>query len=175
MTKKEIRTKMILLRKNQQTKDRRIKNSSIIEQIKKHEKFMNAKTVSIFYPMADEINLLELLKTDKTFLFPKVIKTDMEFYVYHKNMKWTKSSFGVMEPHDEEQMYRDSIDLMIVPALAISKDRSRVGYGKGFYDRYIKNHDIKYTLGVIYDFQEVEHIETTPLDQRLDAYIKGSL
>ena len=62
----------------------------------------------------------------------------MEFYVYHKNMKWTKSSFGVMEPHDEEQMYRDSIDLMIVPALAISKDRSRVGYGKGFYDRYIK-------------------------------------
>ena len=49
MTKKEIRTNMILLRKNQQTKDRRIKNSSIIEQIKKTRKNSRMqKTVSIF-------------------------------------------------------------------------------------------------------------------------------
>ena len=46
---------------------------------------------------------------------------------------------------------------------------------KVFMTAILKNHDIKYTLGVIYDFQEVEHIDTTPLDQRLDAYIKGSL
>ena len=64
---------------------------------------------------------------------------------------------------------------MIVPALAISKNNSRVGYGKGYYDRYIKDHKIKYKLGVIYDFQEVDEIETTPLDQKLDEYIKGSL
>lgn len=175
MTKKEIREKMILLRKNQSIEDKRMKNQSIIEQIKHHEKFIKANTVSIFYPMQDEINLLELLKTDKTFLFPKVIQSDMEFYIYHKDMKWEKSSFGVTEPANQEHIYKDSIDLMIVPALAISKDKSRVGYGKGFYDRYIKNHDIKYTMGVIYDFQEVEHIETTSLDQRLDTYIKGSL
>ena len=64
---------------------------------------------------------------------------------------------------------------MIVPALAISPSRDRVGYGKGFYDKYIKSHHIKYTLGVIYDFQEVKHIDTTSDDQRLDQYIKGSL
>ncbi len=175
MKKREIRNKMILMRRNQSLVEKQNRDQSILTQIRNHPHFINAKTVSIFHPISDEIDLTELLEIDKTFLFPRVHQSNMEFYVYHKNMKWIKSSFGISEPSTEETLYQDTIDLMIVPALAISKNNSRVGYGKGYYDRYIKDHKIKYKLGVIYDFQEVDEIETTPLDQKLDEYIKGSL
>lgn len=175
MTKQALRDMMIELRNHQSIDDKKTKDQSIIKKIKQHHQFKDAHVVSIFYPMKNEINLLELLNEDKHFLFPRVHKDQMEFYIYHKDMKWEKSKFGVYEPSNNEQMYQGKIDFMIVPALAISKDNSRVGYGKGFYDKYIDTHDIAYTLGVIYDFQEVEKIETTSFDQQLDEYIKGSL
>ncbi len=175
MMKQALREKMIKLRNSQTEHDKQIKNQSIITQIRNHDHFLKAKTVALFYPMMGEIDLLDLLTENKIFLFPRVCKNEMDFYMYHKQMTWEKSKFGVREPARSEQIFHDKIDFMIVPALAISKDRSRVGYGKGFYDQYIQKHDIKYAIGVIYDFQEVETIETTSFDQRLDEYIKGSL
>jgi 5-formyltetrahydrofolate cyclo-ligase len=165
MTKSDIRKKMLSLRSKQTSKDKNLRDLSIINQISSHQKFISAKTVAIFYPMKNEIDLLKLLSYDKIFLFPKV---------NHEHIEFEKSSFGVLEPSGNN-MYKDKIDLMIVPALAISKELDRVGYGKGFYDRYILNHDIGFTLGVIYDFQELDYIDTSTFDRKLDQYIKGSL
>lgn len=174
MTKKGIRKNMIGLRLKQALKDKHLRDQHIIKQITSHEKFISAKTVAIFYPMKNEIDLLKLLSLDKIFLFPKVNQNDLEFYIFDEHIKFEKSSFGVLEPIGDS-IYKDKIDLMIVPALAISKKLDRVGYGKGFYDRYILNHDIGYTLGVIYDFQELDHIDASSFDRKLDQYIKGSL
>ncbi|BCR35139.1 5-formyltetrahydrofolate cyclo-ligase [Mariniplasma anaerobium] len=174
MTKKDIRKSMMLIRSKQTPEDKNLRDQHIIKQIKVHEKFISAKTVAIFYPMKSEIDLLQLLSSDKIFLFPKVNQDDLDFYIFDEYIEFEKSSFGVLEPTGDN-IYKDKIDLMIVPALAISKEFDRVGYGKGFYDRYISNHDIEYTLGVIYDFQELNHIDASPLDRKLDQYIKGSL
>lgn len=175
MTKSDIRSEMIMRRKQQNEQEKLLKNKTIIEQIKNHHAYICAKSVALFYPMKDEVNLLELLNEKKTFLFPRVRKDKMDFYIYHQDIKWTKSKFGVTEPDQTETTYQKTIDLMIVPALAISMDKDRVGYGKGYYDQYISHHDITYTLGVIFDFQEVKYIKSTPNDQRLDDYIKGTL
>lgn len=174
MTKKEIRNLMFGKRANQNIDEKMIRDQHIINQIISHQKFIQAKTIALFYPMKSEINLLALLKQDKVFLFPKVNKEDLDFYVYKKDMIFEPSKFGVLEPTGND-LYTEMIDLMIVPALCISKECDRVGYGKGFYDRYIQNHDIDYTLGVIYDFQEVDYIEVSSFDQKLNQYIKGSL
>lgn len=174
MTKKDIRKKMILLRSKQTIKDKNLKDQHIIKQIMSHQRFISAKTVAIFYPMKNEIDLLKLLSQDKIFLFPKVNHENLDFYVFDELIEFEKSNFGVLEPIGD-QIYKDKIDLMIVPALAISKELDRVGYGKGFYDRYIQNHDIEFKLGVIYDFQELDHIDASPFDRKLDHYIKGSL
>jgi 5-formyltetrahydrofolate cyclo-ligase len=174
MTKSDIRKKMLSLRSKQTSKDKNLRDLSIINQISSHQKFISAKTVAIFYPMKNEIDLLKLLSYDKIFLFPKVNQDHLEFHIFDEHIEFEKSSFGVLEPSGNN-MYKDKIDLMIVPALAISKELDRVGYGKGFYDRYILNHDIGFTLGVIYDFQELDYIDTSTFDRKLDQYIKGSL
>lgn len=175
MIKSEIRKTMLSKRKEQSIEDKTIRNQDIIKKIRNHPKYKEAQVVAIFYPMGDEINLLDLLNDHKTFLFPRVKGSMMDFYVYHKDMVFIRSNFGVLEPAQTETIYQNEIDLMIVPALAIDQSLSRVGYGKGYYDKYISQHTISYTLGVIYDFQEVDDIEVTPMDQKLDAYIKGSL
>ncbi|MCD4827665.1 MAG: 5-formyltetrahydrofolate cyclo-ligase [Acholeplasmataceae bacterium] len=174
MTKKEIRDLMIEKRKNQNSEEKMIRDQHIIDQIISYQKFIQAKTVALFYPMGKEINLLKLLKQDKIFLFPRVNGKNLDFYIYTKDMVFEKSRFGVLEPK-ADQVYTDKIDFMVVPALCISKACHRVGYGGGYYDRYIQNHKIDFTLGVIYDFQELNHFEISSFDQKLNHYIKGSL
>ena len=175
MTKNEIRTYMLDLRTKQAIKEKKQRDQSIVSQIRNHQYYQQAKTVTIFYPMKGEIDLLSLLKDDKIFLFPRVNKDHLDFYQYRPFIPFHKSSFGVMEPSDHEEKYEGSYDLVIVPALAISKEKDRIGYGKGFYDKFISTSNIKYTLGVIYDFQELDHIDASSFDQKLDDYIKGSL
>ncbi len=175
MTKVEVRKLMIDLRLKQTSKEKKQRDQDLIEKIKNHPYYKQAQTVTLFYPMNGEIDLLKLLKEHKTFLFPRVQGNHLDFYKYHPYMAFHKSNFGVMEPSEKETKYQGTYDLVIVPALAISKDKDRIGYGKGFYDRFISSHDIKHTLGVIYDFQELDQIETSSFDQKLDDYIKGSL
>ncbi len=175
MTKTEIRKLMMDLRLKQTPKEKKQRDQDIIEKIKNHPYYIQAKTVTLFYPMNGEIDLLKLLKDHKTFLFPRVQGDHLDFYKYRPFMAFHKSTFGVMEPNEKEVKYQGSYDLVIVPALAISKEKDRIGYGKGFYDRFISNHNIKFTLGVIYDFQELDQIVASSFDQKLDDYIKGSL
>lgn len=175
MTKNEIRTYMLDLRTKHAFKGKKQRDQSIVSQIRNHPYYQQAKTVTIFYPMKGEIDLLSLLKDDKIFLFPRVNKDHLDFYQYRPFIPFHKSGFGVMEPSDHEEKYEGSYDLVIVPALAISKEKDRIGYGKGFYDKFISTSNIKYTLGVIYDFQELDHIDASSFDQKLDDYIKGSL
>lgn len=174
MNKSQIRLNMLKLRANQDPSDKIRRDQNIVNQIVEHPKFIKAKTVALFYPTRDEINLLALLKFNKTFLFPKVEINGLDFHIFSNKTKFEKSSFGILEPK-ENDIHHKNIDLMIVPALAISIDKHRIGYGKAYYDRYIASHDIGYKIGVINDFQEIEQIETSPHDQKLDEYIKGSL
>ena len=175
MTKKEIRNLMIDARLKQTPKEKKQRDRDLLNKIRNHPYYIEAHTVTLFYPMKGEISLLDLLKDDKTFLFPRVNGKNIDFYVYHKFMVFHKSTFGVMEPNDKEEKYTGSYDLVLAPALAISKEKDRIGYGKGFYDRFILNHNVKHTLGVIYDFQELDHIDASSFDQKLDDYLKGSL
>lgn len=174
MMKNAIRKTMLDLRSELNFDEKKLRDQHIIEQIESHEKFINAKTVAIFYPMKSEIDLLKLLTHDKIFLFPRVNKRKLDFLIYNEQTVFSKSGFGVLEPIGNN-IYKSTIDLMLVPALAISPALDRIGYGKGYYDSYIRENDIKYKIGVIYDFQEVKEINSTSMDQKLDQYIKGSL
>ena len=173
MTKKELRSLMLDQRKAM-SMDEKIRQSSIIvDCIRQDQRYQHASVIALFYPMKDEVNLLSLLKDDKKFLFPRVEKDGIHFYLYHKNMVWETSNFGVREPHKSEFDYTDHIDLMLTPALAISHDLYRIGYGKGFYDRFLQTNRPHHVIGVIYDFQYVSYVEHDDYDQQLDDVITG--
>jgi len=172
--KKEIRIEMIKKRKALSDFDKKKLDSKIVDAIRNDDDYKKALCVAIYYPMDDEINLLELTQDDKIFVIPKVVKNQIHFYQFHNKTQLIQSQFGVMEPK-ETQLMDEKIDYMITPALAISKDLYRIGYGKGFYDRFINRNRPKHVIGAIYDFQEVLSFETNEFDQKLDRYIKVSL
>lgn len=172
MIKKVIREMMLIKRDALSQDDVLKKSAALVKKIQASERYKNAQTVGLFYPMRNELDLRELLKDqNKTFFFPKVEGDMLQFYEVDDQTTFIKSAFGVLEPSQAKPMEK-TIEYLIVPALAISKSHHRIGYGKGFYDKYIKNHPQSFTLGVIYDFQEVEGIETEAHDQVLNAYIK---
>jgi len=152
--------------------EKEVMDKHIVSQILNDQRYQEAETVGLFYPRATEIDLRALLSGNKTFLFPKVIDDDIVFYPYHPEMRFTKSAFGVYEP-DEGTPYLKVIDYMLMPALAIDLNGHRIGYGKGFYDRYLKAHRPKTALGVIYSFQLIDHIDHSEFDQTLDGYVNG--
>ena len=69
----------------------------------------------------------------------------MNFYKLDENEKLLKSKFGVEEPLGlKEKLYtKNKIDLMIVPGVGFDKDNNRIGFGKGYYDKYLENTNIK--------------------------------
>lgn len=171
MTKKEIRKIMLEKRDKLDKKEHKIKNQNIIEKIRQDKRYIKSNDIAIFYPFGAEINLIPLTKDNKNFYIPRVEKDGMHFYKFDKNTRLKKSKFGIPEPTSGE-ICDERIDFMIVPALAISKDKYRIGYGGGYYDKFIGKNNLKHKIGVIFDFQEIDYIPVEKFDQKLDDYIK---
>ena len=111
----------------------------LTEKLVQTEEYKNSKNIMLFYPLPDEVNLLLLLK-DKTknFYLPRIKGEELECCVYKKGDKLCESCFHTLEPVCEA-CNKTNIDMVIVPALAVDKNGYRLGYGGGFYDRFLSD------------------------------------
>ena len=106
---------------------------------------------------------------------PRVLgKGWMEFYYIDSFEGFVISSLGVPEPPEDPAKLADEPEvLLLMPGLAFDRDHNRIGYGGGFYDRYLERYIAKgtkfYKPALAYDFQIVDHIPTAPFDIRVDA------
>lgn len=134
MTNKDnLRQKAKKIRK---TLDMKTISNNIVANIQELEAYKQAKHVMLFYPKAQEVDLRELLNDDKMFYLPRVSGDELEICPYKKNDELIVSDFGVLEPVSES-VSKSLIDLVFVPALCVDEQCNRIGYGKGFYDRFL--------------------------------------
>lgn len=110
-------------------------SKQLVENLRKTEEYKQSQNVMIFYPKGDEVNLLSLLEDDKNFYLPKIDGQNLLCCPYGLGDELCESCFKTKEPLSEP--VKDSIDLVIVPALAVDKNNYRLGYGGGFYDRFL--------------------------------------
>ena len=113
-------------------------SSKIVSNIRNLEEYKNSKHVMLFYPLGNEVDLLELLNDDKQFYLPRVKGEDLEVCPYKLGDKLLKSDFKVLEPINEP-INKNLLDLVFVPALCVDEKCNRLGYGKGFYDRFLND------------------------------------
>ena len=153
-SKSYLRKKAKDLRKNLNTE----KISEIIcTKIKNLEEYKQAQHVMIFYPMKYEINLLSLLDDKKQFYLPKTNNKDLLVCPYSEDL--TKSNLEVMEPNTKP-VEPKMLDLVFVPALMVDERGYRLGYGGGYYDRFLSKYpNIKSIVTISKEFitKELPH------------------
>lgn len=153
--------------------------SAIYEQIFQYD-FSQEKYVHIFLPILrhKEINtypiIAHLRKLDKIIVISKSdFKTNtLQHYIYEQDTTIVVNDYGIPEPVDAKVLAVEEIDLVFVPLLISDQKNYRVGYGKGFYDRFLSEckTDVK-TIGLNF-FKPIVQIEDiTTLDVALDQII----
>lgn len=132
MNKKELREKY-------KDFDKSVYSSKIIAKLKQSKIYQKAKNIMIFYPLKNEVNLLSLLEDkEKSFYLPKIDGKNLLCCSFSKGDELCESCFHTLEPKTEP-CSKELIDLVIVPALVCDKNGYRIGYGGGFYDRFLED------------------------------------
>lgn len=170
--KREIRKKYIDVRKQIINKEE--KSKVIVNQIMNHPKYIDANVIACYCSLKDEVCLDELItdawKNKKIVVVPKVNGDEMEFYEI-KNMNDLEiQSFGIREPKHDFTFDKHKIDLFFVPGVAFDMSGNRMGFGKGYYDRYLVDLDA-YKIGICFREQLDDHIPTDEFDIKMNEII----
>jgi len=174
VNKSKIRSKILILRRKKFNKNIKINLDKFISFFKKN--MPNAKKIGGYYPSNYEIDDLEILdlleKQNYRTSLPIVKKNNqMNFYEWSKKDLLIINKFGIPEPVSSKIVYPD---ILLVPLVGYDKNLNRLGYGGGFYDRYIEKIDkIKKTtkIGLAFSYQKIKSIPIDQYDKKLDFII----
>ncbi len=145
-------------------------SSCAVKLVRENETYLQAKNVMLYYPTKYEIDLLALLDDDKNFYLPKVSGKDLLVCPFKRNEKVVLSSLKIKEPCSLPSN-PEILDLIIVPALMIDKNGYRLGYGGGFYDRFLNKYSGTKTLTVIPDKLFTDNLPREEFDRKIDEFI----
>ena len=183
MTKKEIRSYQKELRNQLSDEERKSFSNSIHRTLYQTKEYHNCKRLFIFVSFQSEVDTLQIIEhallQGKNVYIPKVEKDIMEFYKIDSLNNLTPSKFGVAEPLGEEKYkYITATDnlhnnLILLPGLAFDSNGNRIGYGGGYYDKYLQLHaEVEFNkIALAYDFQVMENIPFEEFDEKADAII----
>lgn len=156
-------------------------SNKIMSTIMKLPQFINSKNIMLYLSFNKEVNTYPLIKwcfdNGKTVIAPYCIQDKREivpFKITNLTSDLAKSTFGVMEPkHDLlEKANIEDIDLILVPGVVFDVNCNRIGFGAGYYDRFLpkitKNTP---AIGIAYDYQIIDEIPAGKYDVPLDFII----
>ena len=174
MNKSEIRKKILKIRKQKSSKSLNINFEYLLKILKKKENI--GKVIGGYYPYNYEINAIEVLtnleKQNYQISLPKIKKnSQMDFFCWSSQDPLQINKYGIPEPTSDKMIIPN---ILLVPLVAFDKNCNRIGYGGGFYDRYIKKiKKIKkiVTIGLAYSFQRINQIPADKYDVKLDFIV----
>jgi 5-formyltetrahydrofolate cyclo-ligase len=135
--------------------------------------FQSAKTILVYQSCNQEPDLSYLFThADKQWGLPRCVGKDLIWHRWQTSEPLVTGAYGILEPAPElPYLEQDSIDLMLVPSVAIDRAGYRLGYGGGYYDRLRADPLWRKvpTIGITFDFSSVELLPIDPWDICLDA------
>lgn len=175
MNKKEMRA-IIRSKKRAMTESQIVSASARLgEQFRECELYKNAKTIYGYLPYNQEVRTVQMLQQalldGKRVAVPKCYGDEMRFIWMEDLSKVEKGYAGIPEPVADGPVADDPTALVLMPGLAFDKSGRRIGYGGGFYDRFLAAEPGHPTLALCYDFQMLPELETEEFDIPVDTVI----
>lgn len=167
----------------------------VLDKLYSSEYYKQSQDIYTYVNYNQEISTIflieEALKCGKNVYVPKVFGDKMEFFKINSIIELKPGAYGILEPdvditsqnitkdcmkdnNDKESANPKANNLMIMPGLAFDLNHNRIGYGGGFYDRYLNDNPIFYKIALCFDFQVVDLIETDEYDIPVDLVISES-
>ena len=176
MDKNEVRQLIKAYRQKLTDEDVKIQSRLIIDRLKKSDIYKTSENVFLYMSYNREVDTYMLLSQcfmdGKKVYAPKVLsKTDMEFYCIQNEHDLVSGYMGIMEPSDSCEKSNTRDGLFIMPGLAFDYDFHRIGYGGGFYDRYLSTDNTFIKAALAFDFQLLESIPYEEHDLKPDYII----
>ena len=172
MIKSIIRKKILNLREKKNKQNIKFSFSEIFKKIKKN----NLKIIGGYYPVNFEIDILNFLKElelkGNQICLPAIKKNnEMDYYLWSHQDLLQLNKFGIPEPEKNKKVIPD---IILIPLVAFDKKLFRIGYGGGYFDRYIgktlnKKNILK--VGIGYSCQKVNKVPINKFDKKLDIII----
>ncbi|MBI9019876.1 MAG: 5-formyltetrahydrofolate cyclo-ligase [Verrucomicrobia bacterium] len=178
MTKAEIRAQIAEKRPDFQTLEKL--SAAVVKKFQTLELFQQAKTVGVYIPLPDEVDITPLfqwLETNcvgaQTFYIPAYDEALGVYRLAEYSGELKKGKFGIPEPANPI-FAPEEIDLILVPGVAFDHSGNRIGRGGGFYDRLLPQYRAV-RAGICFGFQCLERIPAEPHDCKMNLIVTESL
>ena len=172
MDKQSLRKSIIAKRLELTSEEVCAKSNKVCNKIINMPEYKASKVVYLYYPVNNELDttaiMEDCMKSGKVMAFPKVEDGEINFYIASDLDDFKPGKYNIPEPKGSE--LAPEPDIIIVPGVAFSNDGMRVGYGGGFYDRFLSNTSV-HSIGACYSMQLLKYVPTMSHDQRLDEVV----
>lgn len=151
---------------------RELANRQVFERAHKLDAFQLATSVHIYRSFGDEVETWPFFEyawgLGKTVAVPVTTASGLNHVRVTRETQWQSGPFGIPEPSTSEGESMDDVTLVVVPVVAFDKAGNRIGYGKGYYDRFLANTRAM-TMGLAFECQRSESIPTESHDIALSC------
>ncbi len=151
------------------------KSSILTQQFLNSKYYRSADAVYAYVAINQEVRTLpllsQILSDKKQLALPKIIHNQMQFVCIEDLQQLTPGYANIPEPIADTPRATNPHALVLTPGLAFDLQGHRIGYGGGFYDRFLAAEPHHPTLALCYDFQILPHIEPDPFDITVDCVL----
>ena len=175
MDKKELRRKIKDLKRQMSAEQIENASARLGQLFAALPQYRQARTIYGYLPYNQEVRTTAMLEQalldGKRVAVPKIYGDEMKFIYLEDLSQVEKSSFGIPEPVADGPVAGDPTALVLMPGLAFTQNGDRMGYGGGFYDKYLEKEPDHPTVALCYDFQIVDEIPTDDYDIPVDLVL----
>ena len=175
MDKKALRQQIRCMKRAMSEEQIVMASQSLAEQFLNTRQYLDAKTIYGYLPYNQEVRTIPILQRaiedGKRVAVPKVYGDEMRFIYITDFDQLENSDMGIPEPIADEPVACDTTALVLMPGLAFDSQGHRIGYGGGFYDKFLALEPNHPTVALCYGFQMFQQLETDAYDIPVDMVL----
>jgi len=165
-----------ILEKRNSLPEKEILEKSVLikNKLSNFEPYKKSKTAMFFVSFKSEVSTHKMIKEslkNKTVVVPKVVHHEIEPSVIIDFENLIPGKFGILEPIETMRIAFKNIDIILVPGIAFDKEGHRIGYGFGYYDKFLAKVTKAVKIGLCFDFQVVDKIPRETHDVPVDFVV----